>query len=447
MTSKKIHYFKFATLFAYWCFLDQYPAVVHPCNCADAYAYTYIGNLYQTSGFENHLWGKLRSYAYPLFLSGIFEIADFFSIDSAHTIFSVQLFIYFACALVFSNNLSRNTSRSLGDLVFAAFILNIYIYPVLAISLTDGVSVCILMLIGTAVVDIAFQGVKARNLATVGFMCGLSIMVRPSTLFLLAPLLATLVYFCFYSNHRTSTKVSLLALCAICFALAVAPQIYLNVKYYDRWTFLPVFDLGNFQVDAGIRMIKYATNLTGGKPTLPYFNPLSTPNSDGVFWYLLNPINGFFTAILHLYAALDFDYLTVYIFNKNPWYRPALFIYSQSINFWGIAGILYWQKKLHPTKERGVKINARNIYLVSMIVLFILGWASITSISAVENRFAIPIVTLLLPFAFWSIYSGKFRANLFNLPLWFWFLIYLIIAMIISWYIGGLKVFDTGIKP
>lgn len=435
-----------ATLFAYWCFLDQYPAVVHPCNCADAYAYTYIGNLYQASGFENHLWGKLRSYAYPLFLSGIFDVADFFRIDSAHAIFSVQLFIYFACALIFSNNLSRNTSRSLGDLVFTAFILNAYIYPVLAISLTDGISVCILMLIGTAVVDIAFQGVKARNLATLGFMCGLSIMVRPSTLFLLAPLVATLAYYCIYSNHRASAKAGLLVLCAVCFAMAVSPQIYLNVKYYDRWTFLPVFDLGNFQIDAGIRMIKYATNLAGEKPTLPYFNPLSTPNTDGIFWYILNPINGFFTAFLHLFAALDFDYLTVYIFNKNPWYRPILFIYSQSINFWGIAGIIYWQKKCRPPKEWGTKINTRNIYLMSMIFLFILGWASLTSITAVENRFALPVVTLLLPFAFWSISSGKFRVKALNIPLWLWFLIYLGFAMIISWYIGGLKVFDSGIK-
>lgn len=430
-----------AALFAYWCFLDQYPAVVHPCNCADAYAYTYIGNLYQASGFENHTWGKLRSYAYPLFLSGIFEVAGFFKIDSAHAIFSFQVFVYFACAQIFSKHLSLHTSRSLGDLVFVALLLNIYIYPVLAISLTDGISVCILLLIGTAVVDIAFQGVKARNLAAFGFMCGLSVMVRPSTLFLLAPLLATLIYYCFFSNHRASTKIGLLALCAVCFALPVIPQVYLNVKFFDRWTFLPVFDLGKFQIDYGIKMIKYATNLTDGNPALPYFNPFSTPNTDGVFWYLLNPKNGFITAFLHLFAALDFDYLTVYIFDRNPWYRPALFIYSQSINFWGTAGILYWQKRCYSLKEWETKKNRGDIYLVSMISLFIIGWASVTSISAVENRFALPIVALLLPFAFWSIFSGKFREKLFSAPLWIWYFIYLSFAMVISGYIGGLKVF------
>ena len=117
-----------ATLFAYWCFLDQYRAVVHPCNCADAYAYTYIGNLYQESGLKNHPWGDLRSYAYPLFLSVIFAIANFLHVDSSHAIFSVQLLIYFSCVAIFSRNLSYNTSRILGDLVFVAFLSNIYIY-------------------------------------------------------------------------------------------------------------------------------------------------------------------------------------------------------------------------------------------------------------------------------------------------------------------------------
>lgn len=413
---------------------------MHPCNCTDAYAYTYIGKLYQASGLENHPWGDLRSYAYPLFLSVIFELAKFFRIDSSYAIFSVQVLIYFSCAAIFSKNLSNNTSRPLGDLVFIAFISNIYIYPVLAISLTDGMSICLLMLIGTMVVDIAFKGAKSRNFAAIGFLFGLSIMVRPSTLFLLAPLLATVLYFCFYSDHRVFTKTRLLTLFAIGFALAVSPQVYLNVKYYETWTFMPVIELGNFQISTGIKMIKYATVLSGNEPRLPYLNPFSTTNEDGVFWYILHPINGLSTAFLHLFAALDFDYLAVYIFNKNPWYRPALFIYSQSINFWGITGILYLQNRYYFSRNLNAKMDTRNIYLMSVIYLFILGWASLTSISAVENRFALPIVTLLLPFAFWSVLSGKFRETLFRIPLWIWFSIYLGFAMIISIYIGELKV-------
>ena len=268
-------------------------------------------------------------------------------------------------------------------------------------------------------------------------------MVRPSTLFLLAPLLATLVFYCFYSDHRAPTKIGLLTLCAVCFSLAVAPQIYLNIKYYDTWTFLPVIELGNIQINAGIKMIKYATVLTGNEPRLPYANPFLTPNTDGIFWYISHPVNGFLTIFLHLFAALDFDYLTVYIFDKNPWYRPGLFIYSQSINFWGIAGVLYWLKRCRTQKEWNAKIYRGNIYLVSMISLFILGWASVTSISAVENRFALPIVSLLLPFAFWSILSGKLREKIFSLSLWIWFLIFLSFAMVVSWYIGELKVFSS----
>lgn len=426
-----------AVLFGYWCFLDQSPALAHP---FDAYAYTHIGNLYLEQGVTNHLWAEYRTYAYPLFLSGIFRVADAFGIDRALGVFAVQMLQYVGCVVLLSRSVARHVSRAVGELVFVALMLNVWIYPVLAISLTDGVSVCLLMLIAHGVLGLAFEDAKASRLAALGFLCGLAILVRPANVILLALLLMSLAYVLIVFRQPLATRLQWVLWCAAGFGLVVAPQVHFNVSHFGKWTFLPAFDLGHFQIDAGIEMIKYATNLSGGSPKVPYPNPFATPNTDGVYWYVLRPVNGLATAFLHLFAALDFDYLSVYIFDKQPWYRPLLFVWSQSVNFWGSAGILIWLKSGWLASAAGPD-RQRHLYLGSMALLFMLGWAAVTSVSAVENRFAIPVVTLLLPFALWSVWTGKHRLSLFGLPLKAWFLGYLAFAAAVSWYVGGLKTF------
>ena len=60
------------------------------------------------------------------------------------------------------------------------------------------------------------------------------------------------------------------------------------------------------------------------------------------------------TGLVHIFAALDFDYFFPYIYDLDPWYQGPLFVLSHSIVFWGVVGcLLIALVVLHPRDGRG----------------------------------------------------------------------------------------------
>ncbi|WP_296661910.1 hypothetical protein [Paraburkholderia sp.] len=109
------------------------------------------------------------------------------------------------------------------------------------------------------------------------------------------------------------------------------------------------------------------------------------------------------TVAFHIFGALDFDALFPYIYDARPWYRPLLFIACQTANFWGVVGAIRCLK-IAVVRDGGPKAPAAR-FAVAMLAAFVVTWLAVYSISAVENRFALPMIAIFIPFAIGAIFE------------------------------------------
>lgn len=426
--------------FAYFCFREQYRALFDPCLCTDAYAYTKIGTMYAESGFVLHEWSKLRLYAYPSFIALVNIAAEPLGIEQGLALFVVQLSIYFSAVIILSRNLTIAISPTIGNIIFFALIANVFVYPYLVISLTDGVSVCLLLFIAALIVHMQSGKITAPWMFLLGILVGLGVMVRPANLYWLLIPAAVLGLDAWKEAERRWGRVATFA-CAsgAGFFVAVLPQIILNYQFFGELTFLPVFKLGSVQIGAGITAIKYATNLTGnGPPAMVYPNVWVANALPGLSWYFNNPWLGFRTMFLHIFGALDFDYLFCYIYDLSPKYRPMLFLYSQSVLFWGVVGFIFSVKDMrHWEKSKMGTTNISTSFLI-LILAPAFGWLAVTSVSQVENRFSLPMVAILLPLAAWVLFARRWQSKKSFVMSGFLFVAYLLFAWWVSSTISSL---------
>jgi len=432
--------------FAYFAFTQQYRAIFDPCNCADAYAYTKIGQLYAEHGFALHEWSKLRLYAYPLFIAAVDIAASWLAVDQGIALFAVQLAVYFSAVILLSGNLTKLVSLRVGNLVFFALTANVFLYPYLAISLSDGMSVSLLIFIAALIVHMQSSGLSAARVFLMGVLLGLGIMVRPANLYWLAMPVVLLGLFAWSERQgRGWLLLRFGAALVLGFFLAVLPQIIINYRFFDELTFLPVFKLGSFQIRSGILMIKYGTNMTGnGPPAMVYPNIWFNNAVPDLSWYFLHPWLGVRTMFLHLFSALDFDYLFCYIYDLRPKYRPVLFLYSQTVLFWGVVGFFAAARDIRVWEQRGGTKPKASVVFMALLLAAVLGWCAVTSISAVENRFSLPMVAILLPLAAWALIGHRWENRRSLILCGSLFCCYLIFAAWVSYTISSLVVLPNG---
>lgn len=435
MLALKIATMSLAAAFSFYCFQDQYRALFHPCECTDAYGYTKIAEIFSQEGLVDHRWGKLRLYAYPLFVAIVLRLSALIGAHPGYSLAFVQVTLYFVTVSLLARALSRYTSNRVANLTFFSLIANVFIYPYLVISLSDGISVCLLLLTGTLLIHIAGSGVRPKLLFALGVAIGIAIMLRPANIYWLSiPLITLAVSF---GQDRSLEWRALARMAALCggLLLAFAPQLYFNYTHYDSVTFMPVYDLGGLQIRTGISTIRYVTNLSDGGPHLFYRNIWAPEEIASLSWYFLNPLDGLRTMSLHVFAALDFDYLFCYVYDLSPPYRPALFLFAHFVVFWGVAGLFHAARSSSPAVlER--KRETLAVYVLTVIPVFVLGWLAIVSISAVESRFGLPIISLFLPFAAWAVSAPPTRSRWILLAA---FCIYLVPAWQLSSFIDSLK--------
>lgn len=253
----------------------------------------------------------------------------------------------------------------------------------------------------------------------------MSIMIRPSNinLVILLPLLFIMSYF----TKQSINKILVAILIVFGFVLAIYPQIYINFIYFEKLTFLPTAELGNSQIKWGIEYIKYGTNLSGeGIPQLYYKNPFYIPIEGlGLNWYFINLGDGIKTVLLHLFNVFTYDYYFPYIYNLYPKYKFITLLYSWFILFYGVVGIFDSFNRVRNYMEINYRIVKFLVFIALPLVF--LGALSILAISAVEVRFSLPLVMILLPFAYWSFFN-----NLKNIKLWVVFGLWITCAFLIS---------------
>lgn len=399
--------------FSLLCF--QYQLVYKP--CCDAVDYLRLGEIYAKSGAMDIGSGALRLYGYPLFLAVVVKASQIFLLPASYLVFLAQVTLYFLAVYLLSRTVASYFSHTYADIVFYALLSNVVVYPYLAISLSDGFSVILLIFIAYAVLHVFFGKSCPSTIAKVksaywlfllGFLVGFSVMVRPANVYLLILVfivVAACAYHCNVEVGNTGLGVEALSVVAG-FLLAVAPQLVFNYSAYGVFGFMPVVDLGGAQIEWGLKYLKYATNLSGGSPQLYYTNPWFSGTPGGLIWYVDNPLLGLATIAVHIFAAFDFDYLFPYIYNLSPWYGPILFAFSHFVLFWGAIGYL-WSIAALRNLTAGTRTPRARFPVILLTLLYaglILGWISVHALTAVENRFSLPIVAALLPLAIWALF-------------------------------------------
>jgi hypothetical protein len=348
---------------------------------------------------------KLRLYGYPLFIAGLVKIGEFTGIDRSILVFAAQLALYLAGAVWLAAILGRHVSPRIGQIALAGLLLNPLVYPYFGTPLSDSLSVALEVLLFALLATLFFQGTadtasRARRLGGIAFiglltgaLLGYALMLRPGNLYLLAfgglalPAVALL--------RRQPLLLLALPAAGLGFLAAVAPQIAFNWQHYGQFSFMPVSELGKFQIDAGKSLLKYATWTKAGGQGIYYASPWAVGTETGLPWYLHHRLAGLKTIAMHVFGMLDFEYYSPYVDKVKPRHEFLLLLISQGLVFWAVWGWL---------RLAGEWLRQRPALPALLLpVVFSACWLMIYSLTAGENRFALPLIVLAGPWALWAL--------------------------------------------
>lgn len=357
--------------------------------CCDAEQYLGLGALYSESSIAaKSTDASVRTYLYPLIIGYLIKVSNIVQLPVIFVLFAFQFSLYvyavykFASAVTCQHLLLKNP-------IFGAALFNLYVYPYFSLTLTDSLYTSLTIFWLYAAVRF-FSSTAAGGLwksSMLGLVAAACFMVRPAGIWVLVLTAGIYIWMAVKQVDWTSgLRLMLIGFSAI--FVPLVPQIYINLLNYGVASPFPVFKLGAAQIQWGIENLKYATFLGGGNPQMFYRNPFYE-SGNGLQWYFDNPLLAVYTLTLKLIGAFDFDYIFPYIYDKQPWYRWITGFVSESIFFLGCWGML-----LHAFKpsELYIKIGPRFFPLFCFMA-----WASVSLASAIELRFTLPILAVLLP--------------------------------------------------
>ncbi len=374
-------------------------------GCGDGSAYLYIAEKYRTTGSWQTVYADGRLYGYPVFLNLIYWVFPFSNQDLSFVVCLMQTALYLSVSALLYRTLRRLYPAVDFRFVPAALFCNLLLAPYLALTMTDGLSVALnltTVLLAVLVWDSSLRRqwlLGALMASCVGGVLGYSVMIRAADLFMIPPVA---VFLALSLAGRARRNVGFWVLVALAvslgFVAAVLPQAVFNFNAFGKLTFLPVMDFAEIQSYWGKIDLKYTTSAIGEPKGLNYVNPWFKGPAIP-YWYLHHAARGPKTFFMHIFGALDFDYFFPYVQEWDPVYRPALFAFSQSVLFWGLVGLVDSFRSAHACRAEGEAALAQAwVFPVSATAL-IASWCAIHGATAMENRFALPLVTLLLPLA------------------------------------------------
>jgi hypothetical protein len=368
-----------------------------------------FANFYAKNGISpfNAL-DAIRPYGYPYFVSLIIR-ANIFGLPIKLFLFVVQLSLYIILATQLAREVYKSVSPKIGDCIFFGLIGNIFIYPFLAIPLTDGFIVIILLAIACLVVRI-FDGYKnyynfrwmVFQYFAIGLLAAYTIVTRPAFVFIALPITFFMfIHVRYYGKNKIGSIAIGLTVFLLGILVAMSPEILLNLSNFSKLSFLPVDHQDAFFGTAR-KLLKCQTNLSGGYGVMCSKNPWYVQDIySGFDWYLNHPLLGVNTLLIHLYGALDYNFLFPYVYNLNISYRPALFLLSQFSIYWGFVG-LYYSLRVFTNREKDMSSVDNRCYLI-LLFSFLFGWASVHALVPNDPRYSLSIEAILIPFALHSI--------------------------------------------
>lgn len=279
-------------------------------------------------------WVEIRTYGYPLMLSGTLVVAEALHVAPITVIFALQWVLLVGSAWLAANSLFQAPRTRL--LAFVAVAANPLLVVYSAQALTEAATLpCILF--ATAALG---RSVHARSAATsVGwlaagaFASGFALAIRPGNIavpicYVIAALLSLI-----WPRRRHSLRVTSISAALVMAAVLVpiAPQAWINWQHFQVISVLPVADIQSQQFVLGTQNIRYATNVAGcGNAmltfTTPFVNdvPADASTGDILRFYALNWPDGPETAALHLFSGLDPRPFLTYQASFGVWYERIL---------------------------------------------------------------------------------------------------------------------------
>jgi hypothetical protein len=400
--------------------------LIYSASCCDAVNYQDLAGrivdngLFSATGFSN-----LRTYGYPLFLSVLRLIERSTSIPTIWMATEFQLCIYLLAVWLLRNEV-RRISRRFGQWLLVALCLNVFVLIYAAETLTESLSLSIVVLLGWCWLwSVRIFRSRRWVLASMtgGVLAGFAVMVRPANLYLPAAWVAGQAILVFSRRlgprpGEPTRRAAALSLMLAAVAAPCSPQFYNNIVFGKTATPLVAFDLGSFQLNVGITALK----IIGGLPPVPvmnvrYLNPFANATridpDHPLRWYRENPIAGTKTLLLHAFALLDQDFIFPYVVDLSPSYRIPLAVLNHvGIGLAGCA-LLLW---IRAARRRGRGSPILRISL-PLVMLYILGVFVIHGATLVEPRFGLPLILLAAPLAMTAIcHFRRLPAHRLGLP-------------------------------
>lgn len=358
--------------------------------------YWQVAKHYNENGLlQPHQYSSVRLYLYPLILSVVLRAAEAMSWNASYLLAIFQYVIYLLSCAALTNAVSQ-TSR-MKTAVFAALSCNIFLIPYVALSLSDSLSVALVQFFIVAMLNATKSSINLRVcgwLSVAGFLAGASMEIRPAYVWLPVMGLTVIVF----ANRDWHIRANLMrvfhTLLFVTFAvIPMIPQIAINSANYQSLTPLPAGNLQSAQLLWGKQHLKYATRLTAGVPPQifyrnPFYDEDEIPGTHPTTWYLNHPISAMATITAKTVAAFDFDFIEPYVYHPHPPLQSPLRILSLTLFFLGICGIFARLFNL-------LSLSKSNLPRWLPFALLI-GWVSVSLLSALELRFSLPLLSILL---------------------------------------------------
>jgi hypothetical protein len=377
---------------AHFLFQVGYPNLIY-----DSWGYYVLAGILRDQGPSHWplFMAELRTYGYPLFLALVTGWRSVAAETHRAIVFHVQLILFLIACGWIGRSLAKTCGSPTAGLVgYFAGALNIFLLAHATEPLSDLLSA---VLVGVAVAlswkvpgNSGRFGSSAR--AFLAFSAaGLAAMVRPVNAVVVAALLVVWLWrgILFRDVPPVAVGAMLLGL-----LLTLAPQMALNYAVFKRPHPLIVKSLYSEQTEWGMSALKYATDVRPGKPPgIDYVNPLFHGERTPVDFLRKRPIAYAATLGLHGFAMMDHDFLFTYITEARPWYRwPAAILNYLLLYGAGLGGILAVRR----WRTVG-KIDEVSFLFLSTAVTAAAYWAIHLPVK-VENRFALPLDLLAVPF-------------------------------------------------
>ncbi len=361
----------------------------------DASSYLSMGQEMQAQGvMQRYSLSSVRTIAYPAFIS--LALKNPLPLKLTTKIVVLQTLLYWATAtllLILSGHvLPDQRSRRL-------LALGLFLNPLAALYcaeiLTEGLSLSALLGCATILLALDHYGQRQRIplLFSLGMLAGVALIIRPANLALVAASLVAVATPSLLGGaalrRRAAAVVGGLLPVVVGIYVAISPQLASNWKHFNKMTPFPTMELGKFQIQSGILMLRYAT-FVNPVAQVRYDNPFAKAHplkpTDGIDWYGNNPGAGLMSIAGHAFATVAQDPLYTYTTDMKPWYRIPVLALNAFAVIAGLAWLLgaFW-------KHRWLALqNPFACFLLAVVAATL----TIGAFSAAESRFGLQVISI-----------------------------------------------------